>query len=997
MKKIIIILTLCLAFLAAKATYPQTLPIDQTSFFAPTAINADGVNLEKGVYADATQTATAPLMANQWNRSGKLTSGEGGGVSPLIENSTLSYSTYVDNNAGKSIILDANIQPSTVASSTFRSTIYSLTSSSSDYFGTFYLSALVNFSGVTTTTGVDFLTFDGNYAGNTQRGRVFMKASGTTGKYLLGVGFDGVVTGGTVTAGVNTWSGDLAFGTTYLIVLKFTTAATAGNEIASLFINPTPGETEAATTSLNNTVSGIAGMKSIKGITIRQRPGIGGKLAGFRLSDNWADVVKASTSTVPQLSIPVIGNATGINDTGFTANWTPVTNATGYDIKVFQGTALFTTKNVTGQATATAVVTGLTAGSTYTYKVTAKGNGTTYGDSDLSASSAAFSTTGVSSVDFIRTNFGDGTWGTIASTTYATGAYPSSTLNGFNLVKAYLYAGSLTCPTGESHTNRIMVGRGLENASIEFPTLKTVGEVEIHAVTGTEGMSFRLEEWVNNAWSVLGTYMTIKNPDSVYVVPVLRNTYTKLRIANNTSSGLVVYKIATKTYQESVNLNLRSTSPSEGGVVFSNLKKTITLNFNKDIQKLSGTILLNGVSIQLSTCTVTNNVVTIPVTLTTQTGSNKNYTLTVSAGTFAELGNASNLTQAVTINFQALKSVLYPTNYTGLIDIVYKNVNSVNCRMDVYYPTNATTPVPVVINMHGGGWVSGAKEEQGGFDMYFNKGYAIVNVEYRMRNEILAPAAVEDVRGAMHYVLTHAQEWNIDKNKIVFQGGSAGGHLALMGGYLQNDRIYDNECVQYTGTIKVMAVIDKYGAADLITFTPVYSGMQSWLGSRSTDETFMKSLSPFHLVNAQTPPTYIIHGDADPTINYSQSVELNNALQAAGVKHKFTTVPGGGHGGFSDAYNTQFETEVIQFLTEVIALQPTAVKSINTDNKVNIGISGNVVKISSDGIMDIRIYDSIGNVVLSTQNNSFVISHKGLYIAKVKTVNGEYVSKLIIR
>ena len=81
------------------------------------------------------------------------------------------------------------------------------------------------------------------------------------------------------------------------------------------------------------------------------------------------------------------------------------------------------------------------------------------------------------------------------------------------------------------------------------------------------------------------------------------------------------------------------------------------------------------------------------------------------------------------------------------------------CRMDIYYPTDAVNPVPVVINMHGGGWVSGAKEEQGGFSMYFNQGWAVANVEYRMRNEILAPAAVEDVRGAMQYVLNHAEEF----------------------------------------------------------------------------------------------------------------------------------------------------------------------------------------------------------------------------------------------
>lgn len=600
------------------------------------------------------------------------------------------------------------------------------------------------------------------------------------------------------------------------------------------------------------------------------------------------------------------------------------------------------------------------------------------------------------SVEKIATNFGDGSWGTAVTTAYASGTYPSSSINGFILTKAFLLSGSVSCGSGETHTNRILLGKNTELATLEFPTLKTIGELEIHAATGTDIMSFRLEEWSGNQWQSLGTFTTRKSPDSIYVIPVVRNSETKLRIANNTGSGLYVYKLVSRTLQETLDLTLRSSSPTENEICFSNLKKSITLTFNKNIQKGTGTILLNGVAIPLDNCTFSGPTVTIPVTLTTQTGTNKNYTLSVSAGTFAEAGNSGNLSKTVTVNFQTIKSVLYPSNYTGLIDVVYKNVNSTNCRMDVYYPTNASNPVPVVINMHGGGWVSGAKEEQGGFDMYFNKGYAVVNVEYRMRNEILAPAAVEDVRGAMHYTLNHAQEWNIDKNKIIFQGGSAGGHLALMGGYLQNDRIYDNDCTQFAGEIKVMAVIDKYGAADLVTFTPVYSGMQIWLGTRASDDVFVKSLSPFHLVTAQTPPTYIIHGDADPTIPYNQSVELDGALQTAGVKHKFTTVPGGGHGGFTTAYNNQFETEVIQFLTEVLALQTTEVSKTNS-NSIKMHLSGTKLVIDAVESTNTSLCDILGRKILQTNEKTIKIAQKGLYIVKVKTPLSEETFKINIR
>ncbi|MBP1675449.1 MAG: hypothetical protein H6Q20_8 [Bacteroidetes bacterium] len=608
-------------------------------------------------------------------------------------------------------------------------------------------------------------------------------------------------------------------------------------------------------------------------------------------------------------------------------------------------------------------------------------------DIELSKYEGGSTTNPSTAVDKISTDFGDGTWGTVATTTYTSGSYPSSTINGFNLVKAFLYTGSVTCETGETHTNRILLDKNSQGAAIEFPALKTVGEVEIHAATGSEAMSFRLETWDNNTWTTLGTYITRKSPDSIYVIPVLKNVETKLRIANNTGSGLYIYKIVSRTYQETQEVTLRSCSPSEGEVVFANLKKTATLTFNKNIQKASGTILLNGVSIPLTDCTVTDNIVTFPLALEGTPSANKNYTLTVSAGTFTEKDNATNTSKDITVNFQTLKTVSYPANYNSKIDVVYKNVNSTNCRMDIYYPASTDKPVPVVINMHGGGWNHGYKEEQGGFSMYFNQGYAVANVEYRLTGEATAPAAVEDVRGAMHYLLNHADELNIDRKKIIFQGGSAGGHLALTAGYLQNNSLYDNECVKYEGEYKVMAVIDKYGPSQLTDFM-FYTSLVNWLGTHAGDVAFVRTVSPVAMVNSTTPPTYIIHGDADPTVPYSQSVILNDTLAAFDIKHKFTTVPGGLHGGFPTAYNTQMETEIIEFLNEVLNSTSTGITT-GTKGQSLVYVSDHKITIDTEEQTSTQVYNSLGKLLKITEEKSFIIPEKGFYIVKVTNKQGQ--------
>ncbi len=118
-------------------------------------------------------------------------------------------------------------------------------------------------------------------------------------------------------------------------------------------------------------------------------------------------------------------------------------------------------------------------------------------------------------------------------------------------------------------------------------------------------------------------------------------------------------------------------------------------------------------------------------------------------------------------------------------NIVYHTANNYQAKLDVYQPAGKSQPTPVVIVIHGGGWIAGTKESRVLEIMpYLQMGFAAVNVEYRMAQVSLAPAAVEDCRCALHWVFAHAKKYNFDPNRVVLQGGSAGGHLALTTGML---------------------------------------------------------------------------------------------------------------------------------------------------------------------------------------------------------------------
>jgi acetyl esterase/lipase len=244
-------------------------------------------------------------------------------------------------------------------------------------------------------------------------------------------------------------------------------------------------------------------------------------------------------------------------------------------------------------------------------------------------------------------------------------------------------------------------------------------------------------------------------------------------------------------------------------------------------------------------------------------------------------------------------------------NIVYDRANGWEGKLDVY--AQRTTPnspnSPLVIFIHGGGWVQGTKEASllQGVLPYLAMGYSVVNVEYRLANVSLAPAAIEDCRCALRWAVAHAKDYNFDVDRIVVAGASAGGHLALTTGMIPASAGFDRACL-VPGEPKVAAIVDFFGITDIgdlldgpdkKPFPESWPYTVQWLGNQPNRADIAKASSPLTYVRSGVPPTISIHGDADPLVPYSHSVRLQDALQKAGVAHELVTVPGGGHGNFA--------------------------------------------------------------------------------------------------
>ncbi|MDP5081203.1 MAG: alpha/beta hydrolase [Winogradskyella sp.] len=267
-------------------------------------------------------------------------------------------------------------------------------------------------------------------------------------------------------------------------------------------------------------------------------------------------------------------------------------------------------------------------------------------------------------------------------------------------------------------------------------------------------------------------------------------------------------------------------------------------------------------------------------------------------------------------NNQKYNPVKYPKNYIAQIDTIYHAVDSWEGRIDLYTNPTSDKPTPIVLNIHGGGWHHGVKESQTSFGSFFNNGFAVANVEYRLVDVAPAPAAIEDVRCALIYLLNNAKALNIDTTKIVIMGTSAGGHLALMAGLLGNNSIFDRSC-SYEGDVKVVAIINKYGITD---FNPIakMESKKRWLDDRYNDQEFIKSVSPINYVSKNSPPVFIAHGNLDTIVPYSQSVKLYNTLQKFGVTTKFLTIPNAGHGKLTKEEEDLFRNNMWFFLNKII-------------------------------------------------------------------------------
>ena len=239
-----------------------------------------------------------------------------------------------------------------------------------------------------------------------------------------------------------------------------------------------------------------------------------------------------------------------------------------------------------------------------------------------------------------------------------------------------------------------------------------------------------------------------------------------------------------------------------------------------------------------------------------------------------------------------------------IYDVSYGNDTAQ--MMDIYLPAHRSiNSTKSIVLIHGGGWNSGSKHDFVAYIDSFKRrmpDYAIFNINYRLVNGgNLFPTQEQDVKTAIDLIISNSMEYHVNKNKLVLLGVSAGGHLALLQGYKYNNP-------------KVAAIIDFFGPTDLVAmfqkpwnpYVPFVLQMITGTTPRQNSALYKQS-SPINYINPHSAPTLILHGGNDKIVNVSQSKNLKDKLDKAGVKNELIIYPGKAHGWYGETLSNSFD------------------------------------------------------------------------------------------
>ncbi len=225
--------------------------------------------------------------------------------------------------------------------------------------------------------------------------------------------------------------------------------------------------------------------------------------------------------------------------------------------------------------------------------------------------------------------------------------------------------------------------------------------------------------------------------------------------------------------------------------------------------------------------------------------------------------------------------------------------------LDLYLPqTPREGGYPVLLQVHGGGWMIGEKEQQGKPLMYHlaERGWLCVAINYRLSPRAAFPAHIIDVKKAIAWIRENIAEYGGNPDFIAITGGSAGGHLSALAALTPNEAQWQPGFEQADTTLQ--AAVPFYGVYDFLdrhNIRPQMS-MEDMLAKRVMQCTkeenpqLWEDGSPLTHVRTDAPPLFAIQGTHDSLVWVEEARTFVSALQAVSQQPVcYAELPGAQH------------------------------------------------------------------------------------------------------
>ncbi|MFN8555180.1 MAG: alpha/beta hydrolase fold domain-containing protein [Candidatus Obscuribacterales bacterium] len=248
-------------------------------------------------------------------------------------------------------------------------------------------------------------------------------------------------------------------------------------------------------------------------------------------------------------------------------------------------------------------------------------------------------------------------------------------------------------------------------------------------------------------------------------------------------------------------------------------------------------------------------------------------------------------------------------------DIPYVAKGTVHQKLDIFVPPNVVSP-PLILYIHGGGWLTGDKSDVPPF--FMQTGYAIATINMRPTSVARWPAQWDDCVSALTFLRENAAKYGYSADNIIVCGISSGAHLAAL-----------MSTKDYPGKEAVKCVIDVSGPVNLLSIVAhvnhaspgqvVFASPKGQIaaligGPPLKNQSAALNASAVTYANEHSKPVLIIHGGVDEIIPYEQANEFHRRLDAKGVKNDLVILPTAAHNMPAQMWAPAFQLFVSRYV-----------------------------------------------------------------------------------